>query len=175
MSDDWMRITAEAEEALAAGKLQDRRTWPQVTERQLRKYALSLRDPNPLWHSRRYAEREGAWGRRALPTGFCVVFNPMERVGLRPASDFWAVVHGEPGSYWGGLAAYNTFELERPLYVGDTITTEVRNTRCYEKRGKHALLVIAETEYKMFDSDDTYVGVGVYGNIVQFDYPEGGE
>jgi acyl dehydratase len=174
MSNDWIKITPAAEKALAVGELQDRRTWPRLTDKQLRKYAISLRDPNPLWHDREYAEREGAWGRRALPTAFCVIFNPMERIGLKPASDFWAEVHGKPGSYWGGLAAYNQFELERPFFLGDVITTEVRNLRCYEKRGKHALLVIAETEYRMLDEQDELVGVGVYGNIVQFDNPEGG-
>jgi hypothetical protein len=30
------------------------------------------------------------------------------------------------------------------------------------------VLVIVETEYKMINQDDETVGIGVYGNLVQF-------
>jgi acyl dehydratase len=143
-----------------------------VTDKVLREYALALRDPNPLWHDKGYAEREGRFARRVAPSAFCLTLNPMERVGLKPASDFWEEIFGEPGDYWGGHAAYNRFELARPIYVGDTITTEVSNRDCYEKEGKRALLVVAESQYRMTNQDGEYVGLGIYGNMVQRPYPD---
>jgi acyl dehydratase len=168
MSDEWKVLTEKAIEKLEAGKLVATREYD-VTDKWVKEYALSLCDPNPLWWDGEFAEREGRFGRRVAPSGVCVAMNPMER-GLCPASAFWAELYGKPdhGHHWGGLAAYNEFEYEKPIYIGDHITLEVRNRRAYEKQGKRAVLVIAETEYRMINQDGETVGVGIYGNMVQF-------
>ncbi len=170
MSDEERQIiTDEALEKLRVGELIDTYQFT-VTDKWVKKYAMTIEDPNPLWFEDEYAEREGRFGRRVAPAAFCVAMNPMEAKGCCPASAFWAELYGVPdhGHHWGGLAAYNEFEYEKPIYVGDTITCEVRNRRAYEKQGSEAVLVIAETEYKMINQDDETVGIGVYGNLVQF-------
>jgi len=161
-------LTDAALEKLNIGELRETREFT-VTDKWVKEYCLALRDPNPLWWDDEYARREGRFERRAVPAAFCVAMNPMER-GCCPASAFWAELRGVPdnGRHWGGLAAYNEFEYERPIFVGDRITCEVRNRRAYEKQGKRAVLVIAETEYRMINQNGETVGVGIYGNMVQF-------
>jgi acyl dehydratase len=161
-------ITDKAIEKLRIGEVIETREF-KVTDKWVKKYALAIRDPNPLWFDEEYAAREGCYDRRVAPAAFCVALNPMER-GCCPASAFWAELRGVPddGRHWGGFAAYNEFEYEKPIYVGDRITCEVANRGCYEKQGKRGVLVVAETEYRMINQDGETVGVGVYGNMVQF-------
>ncbi len=171
-------ITETARRKLRIGELVDTRTFDEhrslITDKWLKLYALALRDPNPLWFDGAYAAREGRFGARTLPTAYYTLFNPMENGGACPASDFWAELHGKPGHYWGGHAAYNRIEAKRPLRLGDRIgCCELRNTDCFEKRGKSAVLVCAETEYRVFDSGKNLLAICHYGNISQFPYPEG--
>lgn len=167
-------ITDKAMEKLAVGKVVHRQTFPRITDKDLRKYCQALCNYNPLWLDKDYAAGANAFGRRTVPSAYCTVFNPIENGGLMPASAFWAEVMGleDHGHFWGGHAAYNRFDFERPIYVGDTIRIEVANRDAYEKEGKRAHLVVAETDYKMFDQNDEYVGVGTYGNMMQIPFEE---
>ncbi len=169
MSEKWQKITDRAIEKLRIGEVVYTQTFPRVTDKRLRKYAMALHDSNPLWLDKEYAERVGRFGRRTVPSAYCTIFNPMENGGLKPASAFWAEIFGkeDSGQFWGGHAAYNRFDFEHPIYIGDTITVAVSNSDCFEKQGKHALLVVAEAQYRMTNQDGDYVGTGTYGNMVQ--------
>jgi hypothetical protein len=178
MSNDWLIITEKAKEKLRIGELID--TWNPpgnralITDKWSKLYALALNDDNPLWFDSEFAEREGRFGCRVLPTAYYTLFNPMEAGGRCPASDFWAELRGKPGRYWGGHAAYNRIDAKRPIRLGDRIgTCEIRNVDCFEKMGKRTVLVCAETEYRVLDDGGQLMAVCVYGNMSQFGYPEG--
>jgi acyl dehydratase len=180
MSNDWLIITEKAKEKLRIGELVDTRTFDPnrslITDKWLKLYALALRDSNPLWFDDAYAKREGRFGRRVVPTAYYTLFNPMENGGACPASDFWAELHGKPGRYWGGHAAYNKIDAKRPLRLGDRVGyCELRNRDCFEKRGKKNVLVCVETEYRVFTAEKELVAVCAYGNMSQFGYPPGTE
>jgi acyl dehydratase len=166
------RITPAALAALRVGEVVFQKAFPRITEKLLRLFALSLRDGNPLWHDKAYAEVEGPFTRRAVPTAYVSLFNPMENGGLAPASAFWCEVLGLPAgtSMWGGHAAYNRVELERPMFVGDTIRVEVANRGAFEKHGKQHLLIVAETDYRLYNQDNVHLGICTYGNMVQTTY-----
>lgn len=175
MSEDWVIITKSAEEKLRIGELIETREYGTITDKWLKKYALSLRDTNPLYLDDEYAEKEGRFGYRIAPSAFCVVLNPMER-GCCPASAFWAELWGRPddGKCWGGHAAYNRFEYEKPIRVGDRLRCEIRNRKCYEKHGKRGVLVAVETDYTLIDQQGETVALCTYGNMSQFPFPESG-
>lgn len=175
MKDEWMVITPDAQDRLQIGEVVETREF-YVDDRLLKKYALSLRDPNPLYWDDAYAEAWGRWSERVCPSAFAVALNPMEQhPGSCPASAFWATVRGVPdtGRLWGGFAAYNRFELDRPIRLGDTVRCDVSNRGCYEKHGKRGVLVCVETEYRMGTRDGASIGIGLYGNMREFPYPEG--
>lgn len=168
MSSEQKVITPAAREKLRIGELLKTFEFPQITDRWVTRYCIALHDTNPLWLDNDYAAREGRFGYRIAPGSFCVIFNPMEARGYSPASDFWAELHGKPGTYWGGHAAYNTFEYFKPLRVGDKLKAEVRNTDCFEKQGKSSVLVCAETEYLLIDQNGEKVCSCRYGNMSHF-------
>ena len=141
MSNDWLIITEKAKDKLRIGELVETCTFDErrtlITDKWLKLYALALRDSNPLWFDEVYAEREGRFGERVLPTAYFTLFNPMENGGACPASDFWAELRGKPGRYWGGHAAYNRIEVKDPPRLGDKVGyCELRNRDCFENRGK---------------------------------------
>jgi len=178
MSDNWLILTEKAKEKLRIGELVDTLEFDKqrslINDRWIKLYALALRDTNPLWYDDDFAKREGRFGERVLPTAYYTLFNPMEHLGACPASDFWAELHGKPGRYWGGHAAYNEIEVKRPLRLGDRIGyCELRNRDCFEKRGKRTVLICVETEYRVFDDKKNLLAICAYGNMSQFGYPEG--
>ena len=172
MSEPKKYITEKAIEKLAVGKVIHEQTFPQITDKRVRKYCQSICDYNPLWLDKDYAAANNAFGRRTVPSAYCTVFNPMENGGLHAASPFWCEVLGLPEGtpMWGGHAAYNKFDFEKPIFIGDTIRIEVSNKGCFEKSGKRGALVVVETDYKMFNQDGEHVGTGTYGNMVQIPY-----
>jgi acyl dehydratase len=178
MSKPDLIITDKAKEKLRVGELVNTRSFDPyrslITDKWIKLYALAIRDPNPLWFDDAYAAREGRFGERVLPTAYFTLFNPMENGGACPASDFWAELHGKPGNYWGGHAAYNKIDVREPLRLGDRIGyCELRNRDCFEKRGSKTVLVCVETEYQVFDDQKKLRAVCAYGNMTQFAYPEG--
>lgn len=175
MSDEFVIITPEAVKELRIGELMGTRTF-YITDKLVKKYCLSLRETNPLWLDNDYAAREGRFGKRVLPSAFCVALNPMEAGGhsIKPVKPFLDVLRNDPSKdFEGAHAAYNGFEYFKPICFGDTITCEVRNRKYYEKFGKRTILVAVETEYKMIAQDGETRGVGTYGSMCQFAYPEG--
>ena len=121
MSKPDLIITDKAREKLRISELIDTRTFDAhrslITDKWIKLYALAIRDSNPLWFDDAYAAREGRFGERVLPTAYFTLFNPMENGGACPASDFWAELHGKPGKYWGGHAAYNKIDSQKSLRI----------------------------------------------------------
>ncbi len=90
MSEDWIIITEAAKTRLRIGEVVETREFF-VDDRLLKKYQMTLRDPNPLYWDDEYAKEAGAWGERVCPSGMVLALNPMEHhPSCCPASAFWA-------------------------------------------------------------------------------------
>ncbi len=110
---------------------------------ELRRYALSVEDCNPLWYDNEYAKKTKWKGVIAPPTfmhtsaGGTALAGPSHIPGI----DDWP---------HGSLFAASEFEFFLPIRVGDKIVPKSRLYDVVEKQGKfveHMVLVTAETTY----------------------------
>jgi acyl dehydratase len=168
----WKVITEDAKKLLRIGQVWGR-TQHKITDLWVREYAATLRDTNPLWFDDDYAAREGRFGRRAVPSAFVTLFNPMERHEIMPQMEYFGRLCGAPegGGRWG-FAGFNRIEYyDEPIYVGDTVTCETRVADTYEKYSKDTVLVFVEIDYTLTNQDGEKVAKATAGIIHTFAMP----
>jgi acyl dehydratase len=117
------------------GKEFDRYTYA-VTGEEIREFALSLGEMNPLYTDAAYAKNTSYGGIIAPPT-FCVVFRSNARLPDLKLS------YGKRG-FDGGKEC----EFFAPIRPGDTITGVDRIAQVYEKTGRsgNMIFIVRESE-----------------------------
>jgi acyl dehydratase len=135
------------DEALAAGRPYIGQLGKAVTmtveASQIRLFADAIGDPDPLYRDQEYARRTRWGGIIAPPTFLCILFPPVPM----PRIDYGVVLNGG-----------TTFELARPVRVGDVVCGQasVRDVRAVDGRSGSMLIVEREIQYS--NADGQHIG-----------------
>jgi acyl dehydratase len=126
-----------------------------VTARDIRRYALAIDDPNPIYYDEN-AAKKGKYGGFVAPPGFVYWATHGENLDMR-AKDL--EVDGlTPGAFlgipeipniWslGWVRGGEELEFVEPLRVGDRVSVTCKLLNVYEKEGKSGKLVFLNSEH----------------------------
>lgn len=123
---------------------------------ELRRYALSVEDCNPLWFDEEYAKNTRWKGVIAAPTFMHTCGGGSALHVHIPGADRWP---------YGGVFAGSEFEFYFPIWVGDTIRPKSKLCDVVEKTGKFVgtmVFVTAETTFTNQNSE----AVGIWRQTV---------
>ena len=123
----------------------------EVTRKEIRRFAISIGDDNPLYFDDAYAKAAGYQSVIAPPMFHCAFALPDERldklepsgVGSNMGPRFEVPVPGFGGAVAGG----REITLGEPMCPGDVITHEEKVVDVYAKEGKAGPLIFIITEY----------------------------
>ncbi len=111
----------------------------EVEKGAIRKFAVAIQDPNPLWQDEEYAKKSRYGGIIAPPAFICTVYAGTGggRIKVRT-------------SFSSGVAAGDDFEFYLPVRCGDVITSVAKVSEFREREGRMGkmLVTITETEYR---------------------------
>jgi acyl dehydratase len=118
---------------------------------ELRRYALSVEDYNPLWFEEEYAKKTKWKGVIAAPTFMHTCGGGSALHVDIPGVDRWP---------YGGVFSGSEFDFFHPIRVGDRIIPNVKLCDVVEKTGKFAgpmVLITAEVKFK--NQNNKIVGI----------------
>jgi len=126
-----------------------------VLERDIRRYAMAIDDPNPVYYEEEAAKR-GKYGKLASPPGFIcwAVHDPKlerraEDLGEDGLSNFVGVPEFPDAWSLGWVRAGEEYEFFKPVFKGDRISVKLKLLDVYEKEGKsgHLIFTISMATY----------------------------
>ncbi len=134
----------------------------EVEKGMIRRFAIAIGDPNPLYYDEEFA-RTTPYGSIVAPPTFLFEWNHHKHTVIPP---------GERASIFSGLERQprllrgtNEYEIVQPVRPGDIIKSKSRIMEVYEKQGRSGQLVfmVCETNYfnqkdePLAKSKDTYI------------------
>jgi len=124
-----------------------------VSARDIRRYALAIDDPNPIYFDEQ-AARKGKNGGLAAPLGYVIwaVGVPGSEKSVKDlGEDGLASFIGVPEipGVWtlGWVRGGDEFEFFKPVYVNDRVTVNGKIVEMKEKDGKSGKLVFVTSEF----------------------------
>ena len=155
MSPESSYITPEAQAYI--GKANATRT-VEVTKRDIRRFALSIGDANPLYYDEEYAKGTRYGGIVAPPSFYCALqleeepLGDLEHSGLgkKMGIRMEVPVPGFPGA----VAAGRRIEWDEPIRPGDAISFNEKVTDIYEKQGSRGPMIFIITEWRFLNQRD---------------------
>jgi acyl dehydratase len=124
-----------------------------VLARDIRRYALSIDDPNPMYFDDQ-AAKNGKYGGLAAPLAYVIwaVSVPGSEKGVKDlGEDGLASFIGVPEipGVWtlGWVRGGDEFEFFKPVYVNDRVTVNGKIVEMKEKEGKSGKLIFVTSEF----------------------------
>ena len=148
MAEEASNITPEAKAYIGRTLVKEP---VEVTKRDIRRFAISIGDSNPLYHDEEYAKKTSFGGIIGPPffyTALTLDEEPLEdleesglgkKMGLRMAVPV-------PG-FVGAMAAGRDITFGVPIRPGDLITVEQTITDIFEKKGSRGPMVFIIDEW----------------------------
>ena len=137
------------------GKEMGSRTGDPVLAKDIRRYALAIDDPNPIYYDEDTAKK-GKYGGLVAPPGYiCWATQNIsneKRVSELTEDGFtprgFLAIPEIPGVWtFGWVRGSEEYEFHRPLRVGDQVTVKYKITDISEKVGKSGQLIFITTEH----------------------------
>lgn len=137
------------------GKEMGSRTGEPVLAKDIRRYALAIDDPNPIYYDEDTAKK-GKYGGLVAPPGYiCWATQNIsneKRVSELTEDGFTRggfLAIPEIPSVWtfGWVRGSEEYEFHRPLRVGDQVTVKHKITDISEKTGKSGKLIFITTQH----------------------------
>lgn len=148
MSEDL--ITEEVKAQI--GKGPEPVTGDPILARDIRRYALAIEDPNPLYHDENYAKKSKYHGVIA-PLGYVVWSAQSYKKNVFPSETREDGIPKEavlmimpPVPLQRAVRAGDEFEFFQRIHEGDVITCKMRLAEVYQKEGKTGPMVFSTTE-----------------------------
>ena len=111
----------------------------QVTDRDIRRFAQAIEDPNPLYMDPEYAKNT-KYGSVIAPPLFCQMFAYSDVPASQLKEDGSPKEIDVPLPTERVLGGGSSFEIGEPVRAGDTITVNKKITDIYQKKGKSGIL-----------------------------------
>lgn len=111
----------------------------QVTERDIRRFAQAIDDPNPLYADAEYAKNSG-YDRVIAPPLFCQMFAYSDEPVSQLKEDGSPKEIDVPLPTKRVLGGGSSFEIGEPVKAGDVIKVVKKITDIYKKEGKSGIL-----------------------------------
>lgn len=127
--------------------METERTGETVLARDIRRFALAIDDPNPIYYDEA-AAKGGKYGRLAAPPGYICwavqdasLEKRVEDLGEDGLSYFLGVPEIPDAWSLGWVRAGEEYEFFKPAYAGDQISVNLKVLDMYEKEGRSGQLI----------------------------------
>lgn len=126
-----------------------------VEKGMIRRFALAVGDPSPLYFDEEFA-RKTIYRGIVAPYTFLFEWNHHSHSVLSPKAieSLFKEVHPKPSFVRGG----NEYEIMQPVRPGHIITSHSRVNEVYEKQGRSGLLIFAICENKYYNQKQEMLG-----------------
>ncbi len=128
------------------------RTGEPVLARDIRRYALAIDDPNPVYYDEE-AAKKGKYGKLAAPPCYIcwAIQDPkLERkagdLGEDGLSSFLGVPEFPNAWSLGWVRGGEEYEFFKPVFVGDRVSVKVKLLDIFEKEGKSGHLIFTTSQ-----------------------------
>jgi len=125
----------------------EEKTGEPVTAKDIRRFALAIDDPNPVYYDEE-AAKKGKYGRLVSPPGYIcwATHNAslemrVEDLGEDGLSYFLGVPEIPDAWSLGWVRAGEEYEFYKPVHAGDRISVKVKIADMYEKKGRSGQLI----------------------------------
>ncbi len=127
----------------------------EVEKGMIRRFALAVGDPNPVYWDEEFAKKT-PYGGIIAPFTFLFEWNHHRHAVLPPEArrSLFKELKRQPRLLRGG----SEYEVARPVRPGDIITSRTRITEVYEKKGKSGPLIFQACESRYYNQKDEMLG-----------------
>ena len=127
----------------------------EVEKGMIRRFAIAIGDPNPIYFDEEFA-RKTIYGGIIAPHTFLFEWNHHRHSVLSPEErrSLFKELNPQPRFLRGG----NEYEIFQPVRPGDIITSKSRLTEVYEKLGKSGPLIFAICEDEYYNQRAEFLG-----------------
>jgi len=117
----------------------------QVTDRDIRRFAQAIDDPNPLYHNLEYA-RKTCYGDIIAPPLLCQMFAYTDAPENELKEDGSPKEIDVPLPTTRVLGGGSSFEIGEPIRVGDRIKVVKKIADIYQKQGRSGMLFFVQMD-----------------------------
>jgi len=128
------------------------KTGEPVLARDIRRYALAIDDPNPIYYDEEAAQK-GRYGKLVAPPGYIcwAIHDPklekrVEELGEDGLANFLGIPEFPDAWSLGWVRGGEEYEFFKPVFAGDRISVQVKFLDVFEKQGKSGTLVFTNSE-----------------------------
>jgi acyl dehydratase len=124
----------------------------------IRRFAVAIGDPNPLYYDEEFAKKTVFGGIVAPPTMiFEMIFNIADKIAEEDGGYSEKMELPPPLDQF--VRGGNEYEIFQPLRPTDKMTIKRKITNLIEKEGKKGVLVFSHVEFRYFNQKDELLAV----------------